>query len=177
MVITAVTEDTASCHRTYGLIQDYTVGNACRFLWMGNGYRQEWKWMLPRTGIWWAHRIVVIWNIFVQGYNRAQTYRPKGGKGLRSASVSAEQTSPGRRAPRQGARVLLMDGTAVESAFALLLTKVTKPPYPAKISFYAIAGKYTNLCAISGTDFRKRGEEDDDETNNQRYDRDRFSGS
>ena len=29
-----------------------------------------------------------------------------------------------------------MDGTAVESAFALLLTKVTKPPYPAKISFY-----------------------------------------
>ncbi len=37
--------------------------------------------------------------------------------------------------PRQGARVLLMDGTAVESAFALLLTKVTKPPYPAKISY------------------------------------------
>ena len=34
----------------------------------------------------------------------------------------------------QGARVLLMDGTAVESAFALLLTKVTKPPYPEKIS-------------------------------------------
>ena len=70
-----------------------------------------------------------------------------------------------------------MDGTDVESAFALLLTKVTKPPYPAKISFYAIAGKYTNLCAISGTGFRKWGEEDDDETNNQRYDRDRFSGS
>ena len=36
--------------------------------------------------------------------------------------------------PRQGARGLLMDGTAVESAFALLLTKVTKPPYPAKSS-------------------------------------------
>ena len=48
-----------------------------------------------------------------------------------------------------------MDGTDVESAFALLLTKVTKPPYTAEISFYAIAGKYTNLCAISGTDFRK----------------------
>ena len=47
-----------------------------------------------------------------------------------------------------------MDGTAVESAFALLLTKVTKPSYPAKISFY-VAGKYTNLCAISGTGFRK----------------------
>ncbi len=29
---------------------------------------------------------------------------------------------------------VLMDGTAVESAFALLLTKVTKPPYPAKVS-------------------------------------------
>ena len=28
--------------------------------------------------------------------------------------------------PPEGARVLLMDGTAVESAFALLLTKVTK---------------------------------------------------
>ena len=28
--------------------------------------------------------------------------------------------------PRQGARGLLMDGTAVESAFSLLLTKVTK---------------------------------------------------
>ena len=49
-------------------------------------------------------------HIFVQGYNRAQTYRPQ------------ERIAP------QGARVLLMDGTAVESAFALLLTKVTKPP-------------------------------------------------
>ena len=79
--------------------------------------------------------------------------------------------------PRQGARVLLMDGTAVESAFALLLTKVTKPPYPVNISFYTIAGKDTNLCAMSGTGFRKRGEEYDDETNNQWYDRDRVSGS
>ena len=70
-----------------------------------------------------------------------------------------------------------MDGTAVESAFALLLTKVTKPPYPAKISFYTIAGKDTNLCAMSGTGFRKRGEEYDDKTNNQWYDRDRVSGS
>ena len=79
--------------------------------------------------------------------------------------------------PRQGARGLLMDGTAVESVFALLLTKVTKPPYPANISFYTIAGKDTNLCAMSGTGFRKRGEEYDDETNNQWYDRDRVSGS
>ena len=78
--------------------------------------------------------------------------------------------------PRQGARGLLMDGTAVESAFALLLTKVTKPPYPANISFYTIAGKDTNLCAMSGTGFRKRGEEYNDETNNQWYDRDRISG-
>ena len=68
--------------------------------------------------------------------------------------------------PRQGARGLLMDGTAVESAFALLLTKVTKPPYPAKISFYTIAGKDTNLCAMSGTGFRKWGDEHDAETNN-----------
>ena len=56
-----------------------------------------------------------------------------------------------------------MDGTAVESAFALLLTKVTKPPYPANISFYTIAGKDTNLCAMSGTGFRKRGEEYDEQ--------------
>ena len=70
-----------------------------------------------------------------------------------------------------------MDGTAVKSAFALLLTKVTKPPYPVNISFYTIAGKDTNLCAMSGTGFRKRGEEYDDETNNQWYDRDRVSGS
>ena len=51
---------------------------------------------------------------------------------LRSTSVDAEQTSIRTLCPRQGARGLLMDGTAVESAFALLLTKVTKPPYPAK---------------------------------------------
>ena len=59
-----------------------------------------------------------------------------------------------------------MDGTAVESAFMLLLTKVTKPPYPANISFYTIAGKDTNLCAMSGTGFRKWGDEHDAETNN-----------
>ena len=70
-----------------------------------------------------------------------------------------------------------MDDTAVESAFTLLLTKVTKPPYTVNISFYTIAGKDTNLCAMSGTGFRKRGEEYDDETNNQWYDRDRVSGS
>ena len=45
---------------------------------------------------------------------------------LRSTSVDAEQTSIRTLCPRQGARGLLMDGTAVESAFALLLTKVTK---------------------------------------------------
>ena len=57
---------------------------------------------------------------------RSEVHRPQARIGLRSASVGAEQTSPGRLTPRQGARVLLMDGTAVESAFALLLTKVTK---------------------------------------------------
>ena len=80
---------------------------------------------------------MVIWNIFGQGYRS---------KGL---------CTPGGR-----------KGTAVESAFALLLTKVTKPPYPAKISFYTIAGKDTNLCAMSGTGFRKWGDEHDAETNN-----------
>ena len=94
-----------------------------------------------------------------------------------SVDVRSEVHRPQERIAPQGARVLLMDGTAVESAFALLLTKVTKPPYPANISFYTIAGKDTNLCAMSGTGFRKRGEEYDDETNNQWYDRDRVSGS
>ena len=53
---------------------------------------------------------------------------------LQSTSVGAEQTSIRTLCPRQGARGLLMDGTAVESAFALLLTKVTKSPYSAKSS-------------------------------------------
>ena len=48
-----------------------------------------------------------------------------------------------------------MDGTAVESAFALLLTKVTKPPYPAKISYNRHNYRF---CAISGTDLRMGGE-------------------
>ena len=87
--------------------------------------------------------MVVIWNISGQGYQ-----------------------SKGLCPPPKGARVVLMDGTSVESAFALLLTKVTKPPYPAKISFYTIAGKDTNLCAMSGTGFRKWGDEHDAETNN-----------
>ena len=45
------------------------------------------------------------------------------------------------------------------------------------VTFYTIAGKDTNLCVMSGTGFRKRGEEYNDETNNQWYDRDRVSGS
>ena len=58
-----------------------------------------------------------------------------------------------------------MDGTAVESAFALLLTKVTKPPYPAKISYNRHNRRKYKLCAISGTLFRRRGEEHNDEKN------------
>ena len=71
-------------------------GECLQILLDGRWYRPGWKWMLSGTGIWWAHRIVVTWNIFRQGYNRSQTYRPKGRK------------APGRR------KVLLMDGTAVE---------------------------------------------------------------
>ena len=51
-----------------------------------------------------------------------------------------------------------MDGTAVESAFALLLTKVTKPPYPAKISYNRHNWRKYRFCAISGTDLRMGGE-------------------
>ena len=70
-----------------------------------------------------------------------------------------------------------MDGTAVESAFALLLTKVTKPPYPAINIFCAIIGRDTNLYALSGTSFREKGEAYDDETNNVWYGWARFTGS
>ena len=82
-----------------------------------------------------------------------------------------------RNSPRQGARVLLMDGTAVESAFALLLTKVTKPPYPAKISYNRHNWRKYKLCAISGTLFRRRGEEHNDENNDQRHDWSWIAGS
>ena len=51
-----------------------------------------------------------------------------------------------------------MDGTAVESAFALLLTKVTKPPYPAKILKYRHVWRKYRFCAIFGTDLRMGGE-------------------
>ena len=85
--------------------------------------------------------------------------------------------------PRQGARVLLIGGTAVESAFALLLTKVTKEGlvpdtsrttnvregseilYLAKISYNRHNWRKYKLCAISGTLFRRRGEEHNDEKN------------
>lgn len=44
-------------------------------------------------------------------------------------------TAVGRKAPGRAQQQLLMDGTAVESAFALLLAKVTKLPYPAENVF------------------------------------------
>ena len=110
-------------------------------------------------------------------YDRGVARSCINGRQGKVADMRTEVHRPQGGIAPQGARVLLMDGTAVESAFALLLTKVTKPPYPANISFYTIAGKDTNLCAMSGTGFRKRGEEYNDETNNQWYDRDRISGS
>ena len=110
-------------------------------------------------------------------YDRGVARSCINGRQGKVADMRTEVHRPQGGIAPQGARVLLMDGTAVESAFALLLTKVTKPPYPANISFYTIAGKDTNLCAMSGTGFRKRGEEYNDETNNQWYDRDRVFGS
>ena len=81
-----------------------------------------------------------------------------------------------RRIARQGARVLLMDGTAVESVL-VTLTKVTKPPYPAKSFYNRHNWREYKLCAISGTPFRKRGEKHNDKTNNQRHDWRWFPGS
>ena len=88
-----------------------------------------------------------------------------------------------------------MDGTAVESAFTLLLTKVTKEElvpdtsrttnvregseilYLAKISYNRHNWRKYKLCAISGTSFRKRGEEHNDEKNDQRHDWSWIAGS
>ena len=46
------------------------------------------------------------------------------------------------------------------------LKTIASQGFLAKISFYTIAGKDTNLCAMSGTGFRKWGDEHDAETNN-----------
>ena len=94
-----------------------------------------------------------------------------------SAPVGAEQMSSGRSLPRQAQGYFLIGGTAVESAFALLLTKVTKPPYPAKISYNRHGWRKYKLCAISGTLFRRRGEEHNDEKNDQRHDWSWIAGS
>ena len=70
-----------------------------------------------------------------------------------------------------------MDGTAVESAFALLLTKVTKPPYPAKVSYNRHNWRKYRFCAISGTDLRMGGEKNGNEKNDKWNDRSWLPGT
>ena len=88
-----------------------------------------------------------------------------------------------------------MDGTAVESAFALLLTKVTKEGlvpdtsrttnvregseilYPAKISYNRHNWRKYRFCAISGTVFERKVKKNDDEKNNKWKKWKRFSGA
>ena len=109
--------------------------------------------------------------------------------------VSAPLQSVQNRRPPVGCKGILMDGTAVESAFALLLTKVTKEGivpdtsrttnvregseilYPAKISYNRHNWRKYKLCAISGTLFRRRGEEHNDEKNDQWHDWNWIAGS
>ena len=50
-------------------------------------------------------------------------------------------TAAGRKAPGRAQQQLLMDGTAVESAFALLLAKVTKPSQ-GNMLFRAVSGTH-----------------------------------
>ena len=64
-------------------------------------------------------------------YDRGVARSCINGRQGKVADVRTEVHRPQGGIAPQDARVLLMDGTAVESAFALLLTKVTKPPYPA----------------------------------------------
>ena len=79
--------------------------------------------------------------------------------------------------PRQGARGLLMDGTAVESAFALLLTKVTLNIVSGEnflnIAITGVNKNYVPCLALK----QRRGEKTYDKTNNQWHDRSRLTGS
>ena len=64
-----------------------------------------------------------------------------------------------------------MDGTAVESAFALLLTKVTKPPYPAKIFFIiAMAGVNKDYMQYLALLLEGEVKEYDNKKDNKRHD-------
>ena len=58
-----------------------------------------------------------------------------------------------------------------------MFEKVPKYCIRRRILTNARLGVNTDYVAISGTGFRKWGEEHDNEKNNQWYDRDRFSGS
>ena len=59
-------------------------------------------------------------------YDRGVARSCINGRQGKVADVRTEVHRPQGGIAPQGARVFLMDGTAVESAFALLLTKVTK---------------------------------------------------
>ena len=85
---------------------------------------------------------MVIWNIFGQGYRSKGLCTPGGRKG----------TFDGRYGGRKG--------------FCVTFDKSNKTAVSGEDFFYTIAGKDTNLCAMSGTGFRKWGDEHDAETNN-----------
>ena len=69
-----------------------------------------------------------------------------------------------------------MDGTDVESAFALLLTKVTKPPYPAKISYNRHNWRGTNYVPYLAL-LLEREVRSNDKKNNKWEKWKRFSGT
>ena len=79
--------------------------------------------------------------------------------------------------PRQGARGLLMDGTAVESAFAFTFDKSNKTAVSGEsflnIAMSGVNKNYVPYLALK----QKRGEKIYDEKNNQWHDRSRFTGS
>ena len=68
--------------------------------------------------------VILLWMPYDRGVARSCINGRQG----KVADMRTEVYRPQGGIAPQGARVLLMDGTAVESAFALLLTKVTKPP-------------------------------------------------
>ena len=77
--------------------------------------------------------------------------RPLGRKGLRSASVGAEQTSPGRLAPPEGAKALL-----IERSLSKVLLRYFRGVFLANFfRFKRLAVRNKEICHAAGV-FRVR---------------------
>ena len=98
-------------------------------------------------------------------------------QGLRSASVGAEQTSPGRLAPPAGRKGTFDGRYGCRKCFCVTFDKSNKTAVSGE-SFLNIAMSGVNKNYVSYLALKqKRGEKIYDEKNNQWHDRSRFTGS